>query len=152
LSGARRPDEALAPARESVALFEQLTSDVGEDHLPGLAAALACTADVLARRGDVVDALEPAERAVDTYESLVETDPRRYLEDLVDITLRLVRWNAALGRDEDATRNRQRVAHLRTLPGAERPAGPDEWCRGGPDVETPRISRRRRRGPRRRRS
>jgi tetratricopeptide (TPR) repeat protein len=152
LSGARRPDEALPPAREAVAVLEQLTSDVGRDHVPALAAALVCTADVLARRGDVADALDPAERAVDLYRNLVETDRRRYLEDLVDITVRLVSWYAAVGEDEEATWNRQQVAYLRTLPGAEQRGGLAEWCRGGPDVGTRRISRRRRRDPRKRRS
>jgi tetratricopeptide (TPR) repeat protein len=149
LSGARRPDEALAPGLEAVALFEQLRSDVGDDHVPGLAAALAGVAEVLARRGDVAEALEPAQEAADLYEGLSETDPGRYLEDLLDVTVRLVRWYAAVGADEDATLHRERAHHLRTILSAERPSGPPDWCR--PAVRTRRAWEMRRRRHRRRR-
>jgi tetratricopeptide (TPR) repeat protein len=152
LSAARRHDEAPAPVREAVALFEQLTSDVGDDHLPGLAAALACMADVLARGDNVAGALDSAERAVDVYEELVETHPDRYLEDLVDVTMRLVRWYTAVGDKAEATLNRQRATHLRTLLTAERPSGLPVWCREQLQVGTRPISHRRRRDPRKRRS
>jgi tetratricopeptide (TPR) repeat protein len=78
----RRPEEALAPAKEAVTTYRTVVEANPDASLLDLAGALNNLGNRLAEVGQWKEALTPAQEAVTTYRRLAEANPDAHLPSL----------------------------------------------------------------------
>lgn len=102
LAQAGKPDQALAPAQQAVAIYRELAVGDPGRYRPDLAAALANLGVRLYQLGRPADAVTAAEEAVRFRRELAQADPDQYLPDLATSLSNLSAAVAELGRPAEA--------------------------------------------------